>query len=189
MVADVAHGLLVALMSSERAQTAAMNKRAKRRAQPKPKTPEKTFLERTWADMRPPRRVRVSSWQQPLPRHGRVGLRQHALVQRARVSRLHPRRQPGLQRRQVAFPARLGDARGRQGRQERPGGHQVTHARRHHRLELPGDSAADHATLFGEWEEGHTIFSDIGGNEGASGVVKADVNHRTYVHAFIHVEK
>jgi len=53
----------------------------------------------------------------------------------------------------------------------------------------PGGSAADHTTMFGEWEEGRTIFSDIGGNEGASGVVKADVNHRTYVRAFIHVEK
>lgn len=47
--------------------------------------------------------------------------------------------------------------------------------------------SGDHTTMFGEWEEGHTIFSDIGGNEGANGVVKADVNHRAYVRAFIHV--
>jgi len=39
-----------------------------------------------------------------------------------------------------------------------------------------GGGNADHTTMFGEWEEGHTIFSDIGGNEGSSGVVKADVN-------------
>jgi hypothetical protein len=43
--------------------------------------------------------------------------------------------------------------------------------------------------MFGEWEEGHTVFYDIGGNEGSSGVVKADVNHRTYVRALIHVER
>lgn len=52
-----------------------------------------------------------------------------------------------------------------------------------------GGGNADHTTMFGEWEEGHTIFSDIGGNEGSTGVVKADVNHRTYVRAFIHVER
>lgn len=52
MLANVARGLLIALTSSERAQTVAMKKRAKRRAPPKPKTPEKTFLEKTWADMR-----------------------------------------------------------------------------------------------------------------------------------------
>ena len=54
--------------------------------------------------------------------------------------------------------------------------------------DYPGGGPADHTTEFGEWVEGRTLFRDIGGNEGANGIVKADVNHRTYVRAFIHVK-
>jgi len=56
--------------------------------------------------------------------------------------------------------------------------------------DYPGGSSADHTTMFNEWlDGGRRLFSDIGGNEGQSGVVKADVNHVNFVRAWIHVER
>ena len=187
----IAGRLLIAFLSGKRKITPAMQARAHRRAQPKPKPkpPEQTMREKAWAYMHahlgdhesPPRSNHCPAtvtWG-----HGDMAWC-NVLVSLAYINAASHAFSAKSQRFQYV-PGMLADA------QAGHNGLVITKSPIRGDLVVwnyPGGGNADHTTMFGEWEEGHTIFSDIGGNEGANGVVKADVNHVTYVRAFIHVK-
>lgn len=185
----VAGQMLIAFLSGKRKITPAMQARAHRRTQPKPKPLEKTMQEKAWAYMH----AHLGDHESPpgsnhCPAtvtwgHGDMAWC-NVIVSLAYINAASHAFSAVAQRFQYV-PGMLADA------QAGKNGLVITKSPVRGDLTVwnyPGGGNADHTTMFGEWEEGHTIFSDIGGNEGSSGVVKADVNHRTYVRAFIHVK-
>lgn len=185
----VAGDILTALLSGKRVPSAEMKVRAKRRAQRRPGPPEKTMREKAWAYMvahqgdheSPPGSNHCPAtvaWG-----HGDMAWC-NVLVSLAYIRAASHAFSIVTQRFQFV-PGMLADA--------LAGKNGLVITKSPVRGDIivwnyPGGGNADHTTMFGEWEEGRTLFSDIGGNEGANGVVKADVNHRTYVRAFIRVE-
>jgi hypothetical protein len=184
----VAGDLLIAFLSGKRKTTPAMQARAHRRAQPKPKPPEKTMQQKALAYMH----AHIGEHESPpgsnhCPAtvewgHGDIPW----CCVLCSLSYIHAGSTAFSAKayRHQSVPALLADA------QAGRNGLSITHSPAHGDLVVwnyPGGSAADHVTEFDEWLEGHTIFSDIGGNEGTSGIVKRDVNHVTYVRAFIRV--
>lgn len=185
----VAGDLLIAYLSGKRAPSDAMKARAKRRAQPKPKPPAKTVQQKAMAYMH----AHLGEHESPAGSNhcpatvewGHGNMPWCCVI--CSLSYIHAGSTAFSAKayRHQSVPALLADA------QAGRNGLSITRNPVHGDLTVwnyPGGSAADHVTEFDEWLEGRTIFSDIGGNEGSSGVVKADVNHRTYVRAFIHVK-
>jgi hypothetical protein len=186
----VAGALLIAYLSGKRVPTADMKARTHRRAQPKPEPPAKTLQQKAWADMH----AHLGEHESPpgsnhCPDTVEWGHGDMAWCGvRCSLAYIHAGESVAFSKSAGRFqyvPGLLESA--RQGHY----GLSITKSPMRGDLvvwDYPPTGGADHVTMFGEWEEGHTIFSDIGGNEGSSGICKADVNHRTYVRAFIRVK-
>lgn len=185
----VAGPYIVDFLSGKKAATAAMKTRAVARAKPKPKPPAQTMQERAWADMH----AHLGEHELPAGSnhcpdtvewgHGDMpwcGVR-------CSLAYIHAGETEAFSRPAGRFqyvPAIVECA------QQGHYGLSITKTPRRGDLVIwnyPGGSGADHVTMFGEWVYGGTLFSDIGGNEGQSGVCKADVNHVTFVRCFVHV--
>jgi len=183
--------LLVDFLSGKHAPTAGMKARAVTRAEPRPKPPERTLQQKAFADMR----AHLGEHEMPAgsnhcPDTVEWGHGDLAWCNvRVSLSYIHAGSR-AFSRSAYRFQlvsAMLEDAK------EGKHGLVVTHSPVHGDIvvwDYPGGSAADHTTEFNEWlDSRHTMFSDIGGNEGLSGVCKADVNNVAFVRAWIHVER
>jgi len=187
----VAGDLLEGFLTGKRALTAAMKQRVVQRKKPRPRPPEKTLQQRAFADMRAhlgEHEMPAGSNHCPDTVEWGHGAMPWCNV-RVSLSYIHAGStafSKSAQRFQLVS-AMLEDAKaGKHGLV-------VTQHPVHGDVivwDYPGGSSADHTTEFNEWlDSGHTMFSDIGGNEGLSGVCKADVNNFAFVRAFIHVER
>ena len=185
----VAGELLASFLSGKRAETAAMKARVTARKKPKPPAPAQTLQQKAFADMR----AHLGEHELPAGSnhcpdtvewgHGDMpwcNVRVSLAYMHAGSTAFSPK----LYRYQLVS-AMLEDA--------RAGMHGlvITHHPVHGDIvvwDYPGGGNADHTTMFNEWLDGTSIFSDIGGNEGNAGVCKADVNHVAFVEAWIHVQ-